>query len=325
MKTNIPKVSVIIPNYNHARYLGRRIDSVLGQTYRDFEVIFLDDCSTDESRSIISEYAGHPGVRIEFNEKNSGSTFKQWNKGVRMSRGRYVWIAESDDYADTRFLERLVAVLEAEPENTFVYCRSWCVDSDGRASGFIDPELPDEVRHRWTADYCADGNTECRNYMTRCNTVPNASAVLFRKTTYERVGGADESLRLCGDWKLWASMAMRGRIAYVAEPLNYYRLHDASVRNWSKEVGVWTTEGSQVWQWIRYQIEFPADFWVPVLMSTHVPLLVKREILQRAWAVDPHPVRNALRPALRNVRLKFLRHFRELRSAVRNTGRLNFK
>lgn len=325
MNTNAPTVSVIIPNYDHARFLRRRIDSVLGQTYRDFEVIFLDDCSTDESRSIITEYADNPRVRIEFNEKNSGSTFKQWNKGVRMARGEYVWIAESDDYADAHFLERLVAVLEDEPENTFVYCRSWCVTADGRTSGFIDPELPDEARHRWTADYCADGKAECRDYMTRCNTVPNASAVLFRKTTYERVGGADESLRLCGDWKLWASMAMRGRIAYVAEPLNYYRLHDASVRNWSKKVGIWTTEGSQVWQWIRYQIEFPAEFWVPMLMSTHVPLLVKRETLQRAWAVDPHPVRNAFRPALRNVRLKFLRHWRELRSAVWSAGRLNFK
>src|SRR6516225_11041136 len=135
MSTTMPKVSVIVPNYNHARYLRERIDSVLGQTYRDFEVILLDDCSTDESRVIISEYAAHPKVRIEFNAKNSGSTFKQWNKGVRMSRGTYVWIAESDDYADTRFLERLVSVLEAVPENTFVYCRSWCVVSDGVISG----------------------------------------------------------------------------------------------------------------------------------------------------------------------------------------------
>ena len=325
MSTTMPKVSVIVPNYNHARYLRERIDSVLGQTYRDFEVILLDDCSTDESRVIISEYAAHPKVRIEFNAKNSGSTFKQWNKGVRMSRGTYVWIAESDDYADTRFLERLVSVLEAVPENTFVYCRSWCVVSDGVISGFVDPELPDEVRQRWAADYSADGNAECRSYMTGCNTVPNASAVLFRKSIYERIGGADESLRLCGDWKLWVSMALRGRLAYVAEPLNYYRLHGTSVRSWSKEVGVWATEGYQVWQWIQHQLDFPAEFWVPLVLSTRVPLFVKRDILKRAWAVDLHPVRNALRPALRIVRLKFLRHWRELRSTVRSAGRLNLK
>jgi glycosyltransferase involved in cell wall biosynthesis len=93
------------------RFLRRRIESVLCQTYQDFELILLDDCSSDESRSLLSEYAGDPRVRIEFNEVNSGSPFKQWNKGVRLARGQYVWIAESDDYADKRLLERLVAQL----------------------------------------------------------------------------------------------------------------------------------------------------------------------------------------------------------------------
>jgi GT2 family glycosyltransferase/SAM-dependent methyltransferase len=311
------KVSIIIPNYNHARYLRQRIDSVLGQTYQDFEVILLDDCSTDESRSIVSEYANDPRVRLEFNEENSGSSFKQWNKGVRLARGEYVWIAESDDYADTRFLERLVVVLEGEPENSFVYCRSWRVAADGRASGFADPELSTSVRQRWTADYSADGRTECRTYMIYCNTVPNASAVLFRKTTYERVGGADESLRLCGDWKLWASMAMRGRIAYVAEPLNYYRSHDESVSNRSKGTGVWTTEGYEIGQWIRLQFEIPAEYWVPALMSLHTPLRAKREMLRRALQADPHALRNALGPALLAVRLKFFRYWKELLSVIR--------
>jgi len=112
----MPKVSVIVPNYNHARYLRQRVDSVLGQTFQDFELILLDDCSTDESRSVLSSYAGNPRVRIEFNEVNSGSTFKQWNKGVRLARGEYVWIAESDDYADPQLLERLVSRLDAEPK-----------------------------------------------------------------------------------------------------------------------------------------------------------------------------------------------------------------
>ena len=120
-----PKVSVVVPNYNHARFLPKRIDSILGQTFQDFELILLDDCSTDDSRSILSRYADDPRVRIEFNAVNSGSTFKQWNKGVRLARGEYVWLAESDDYADERLLERLVSVLEAEPEVTFAYCRSW--------------------------------------------------------------------------------------------------------------------------------------------------------------------------------------------------------
>src|SRR3989442_15683408 len=98
--------SVIVPNYNHASFLRLRIESVLVQTYQDYEVILLDDCSTDNSREILASYRNNPKVRIEYNERNSGGVFKQWNKGVRMARGRYIWIAESDDYADACFLAR---------------------------------------------------------------------------------------------------------------------------------------------------------------------------------------------------------------------------
>src|ERR1035438_3730252 len=126
------KVSVVIPNYNHSRFLPRRIDSVLSQTFQDFELILLDDCSADDSRSILAQYSNDPRVRIEFNETNSGSTFKQWNKGVRLAHGKYVWIAESDDYADARLLERLVAVLDSDPAVSFAYCQSWVVSDDDR-------------------------------------------------------------------------------------------------------------------------------------------------------------------------------------------------
>ena len=79
-------VSVIIPNYNHAKYLEERIDSVLNQSYKDFEVIVLDDYSTDNSKEVINKYAGHPKVsHIILNEENSGSTFKQWHKGFGSS------------------------------------------------------------------------------------------------------------------------------------------------------------------------------------------------------------------------------------------------
>ena len=98
-------VSVIIPNYCHARFLNQRIDSVLNQTYSDYEVIILDDCSTDNSREIIESYRNHPKIsHIVYNEKNSGSTFIQWEKGFELARGEYIWIAESDYVARSTFL-----------------------------------------------------------------------------------------------------------------------------------------------------------------------------------------------------------------------------
>jgi len=169
----MPKLSVIIPNYNHARFLPKRIESVLQQTFQDFELILLDDCSTDESRSILSKYADDPRVRIEFNDVNSGSTFKQWNKGVRLARGEYVWIAESDDYADERMLERLMSVLDDDPKVAFAYCRAWCVTDDERLDGFADSHLTDLHPSRWTGDFCVEGLEECRNYLVRRNTIVN--------------------------------------------------------------------------------------------------------------------------------------------------------
>src|SRR5262245_42246739 len=126
----MPKVTVVIPNYNYARYLPRRIESVLGQTFGDFEVLLLDDASIDESREVIARYAGDPRVRTIFNDRNSGSTFKQWNRGFREARGEYIWIAESDDYADLSLLAKLVDRLDGHPSVGLAYCQSWVVDTD---------------------------------------------------------------------------------------------------------------------------------------------------------------------------------------------------
>ena len=206
----MPPVTVIVPNYNHARFLPKRIESILKQTFQDFELILLDDCSTDDSRAILSSYASDPRVTIEFNKVNSGSAFKQWNRGVRLARGEYVWIAESDDYADPRLLERLLAALEADEKVTYAYCRSWRAMEDGHVDGFADPLLSASEVLRWSADFCADGPQECRTYLVLANPTANASAVVFRRKVFEQVGGADERFRIAGDWKLWASMALQG-------------------------------------------------------------------------------------------------------------------
>jgi len=87
-------------------YLIQRIESILNQSYHDYEVIIMDDCSTDNSAEIIEKYRNHPNVaNIIYNTSNSGSTFHQWNKGVDVAKGKYIWIAESDDIAEYTFLQ----------------------------------------------------------------------------------------------------------------------------------------------------------------------------------------------------------------------------
>jgi glycosyltransferase involved in cell wall biosynthesis len=246
----MPTVSVVVPNYNHARYLRKRVDSILTQTYQDFELILLDDCSTDESREILASYTSDPRVRTDFNAQNSGSTFKQWNKGVRLARGKYVWIAESDDYADEHLLKTLVTLLEAEPITVLAYCRSWDIGECDERVGFADLYLERVDREHWNKDFVSDGAEECRRFFVHGNPVPNASAVVFRRAVYEKVGGADEDLRLCGDYKLWAAMALEGKISYTAAPMNYYRTHSESVRTRSSTDWVAMAEYFYVRRWV---------------------------------------------------------------------------
>ena len=325
------KVSVIIPNYNHAPYLRQRVDTVLGQTYQDFEVILLDDSSTDESRSIIAEYATNPKIRTQFNEVNSGSTFKQWNKGVRLARGEFVWIAESDDYSDEHFLERLVPTLEADPQVTFVYSRSWKIKEEDRRDGFADWYLADLDSRRWTADFVADGPDECRKFFVRTNPVPNASAVVFRKSVFERVGGADESLRVCGDWKLWAQMAFEGRVGYVGEPLNFNREHGTTVRWTSLQNGTGIREHLAMVRWISGRVSPPqavlnkaytwiAALWIPLVLNRDIPFGVRWSVLRDARASDPQATRRVIREIRTRVRLKLAKEFRRCQYLFKSVG-----
>jgi hypothetical protein len=168
-------------------------------------------------------------------------------------------------------------------------------------------------------DYCADGRDECREFLVQHNTVPNASAVVFRRAAYQQVGGADESLRLCADWKLWAALALSARIAYLGEPLNYFRFHDASVRTTVEPVTRDVTEPLRVIRWIQERVTVEAlvtervcerlsFYWVPAILSKHVPLALKSSILRDVNAIDPHILRRIVRPALMTLRLKFERH-----------------
>jgi glycosyltransferase involved in cell wall biosynthesis len=319
-----PRVSVVVPNYNHAPFLRQRLDSIVGQTFQDFELILLDDCSTDESRSIISECAKDPRVRIEFNDVNSGSSFKQWKKGIELARGEYIWVAESDDYADERLLEKLVRVLDEEPEVTFAYCRSFRVTRDGRPNGFADWYLADLDAQRWTADFRADGLEACRQTFVHANSVPNASSAVFRRSVYERVGGVDESLVACGDWKLWVLMALEGKIAYLSEPLNSYREHDVTVRTAMDRTGRGAGEHLRMVRWMLGRVTpteavvekayaFAAAMWVYPVLNRRVPFPVRWGLLRDAIANDPHALRRMVQGILTVVGLKAKKEFRLLR------------
>jgi glycosyltransferase involved in cell wall biosynthesis len=231
--SRVRKVSVIVPNYNHAPYLEERLRSIFAQTYPPHEVIFLDDASSDESVAVARRLAPESPApfRIAVNASNSGGTFRQWLKGIGLASGDLVWIAESDDTCRPGLLERLVPHFD-DPEVMLAYCQSSRIGPDGRryAADYLDA-TEDLSPVRWRYPYCVPGSEEVERALSQRNTIPNASAVVFRKPAEIEERADLESLRLGGDWLFYAMRIRRGKIAYVPEPLNGHRHHDRTVRS----------------------------------------------------------------------------------------------
>ena len=241
---SIPIVSVIVPNYRHARYLEARLNSIFDQTLKPIEILFLDDASPDESLDVARRLARASPVpmRIIPNPRNSGSTFRQWIKGVELASGDLVWIAESDDCCSPTFLERLVPEF-FDPDVVLAYCQSALIDSEGKrlADHFLD-HTNDISSSRWRSRYCVTGIEELEYALSRKNTIPNASAVLFRRDPFLDYKDELGSMRYAGDWLCYAMLIRRGKISYLPESLNDYRRHDQTVTQQAVRSGLQSEE-----------------------------------------------------------------------------------
>lgn len=232
------KVSVVVPNYNHAGFLKERLDSVFNQSYQNFEVIILDDCSTDNSRDIIELYRGNERVAcIVYNGSNSGSAFKQWQKGLQYASGDYIWIAESDDWCEDNFLEILVNGIEGDPRCSIAFAQTICVDGNND--------------YQWETYYhhqpgIIDGREFTRQYMLYKNSILNASMAIFRSKFINDISLEYTSYTYCGDWLFWIELAALGDVFISDQQLNYFRKHDHDVTGKALANGVNIIEESKV-------------------------------------------------------------------------------
>jgi hypothetical protein len=173
-------------------------------------------------------------MRLVLNEKNSGSPFVQWRRGAELAAGKYIWIAESDDYADARLLDVLLSAMHRNPNVGLAYCQSYNVNEQGQLLGTCELWTRDLALHRWSRSYVNCGRDEVAHYLLRRNTIPNASAVLVRRDLLLWAIQSVEPMRLTGDWLTSSRVLMRADVAFVAEPLNYFRSHRRSVRDTTK-------------------------------------------------------------------------------------------
>lgn len=224
-----PRVSVIVPNFNHAEYLRQRLDSIYGQTYRNLEVILLDDCSGDGSAEILQEYAKrYPEKTIcLFNETNSGGVFNQWKKGLQRAKGELIWIAESDDYCSENFLQELVRCFQNQAVK-LAFSRTEFVRGTPPVPVWTSTEyLRDLGLEIWHRPFIRSAHAMVKFGWAVKNILPNVSGAVFRNPGDLALFSDPRwlNLRLCGDWIFYLSIIRGGLVAYSPHATNYYRQH----------------------------------------------------------------------------------------------------
>jgi glycosyltransferase involved in cell wall biosynthesis len=205
--------SVIIPAYNKAEYTCRAVDSVLGQTYRDVEIIVVDDGSTDDTRERLKTY----GNRIQYIYKSNGGACSARNVGIRQAKGEYIALLDCDDLYLPAKIEESVNVLRARPEIGFIHTMAYLVDRDDNiVHVYARPEARFEGK---IAQRLIFGNFICN------------STVVVRRSCLDRVGLFDETIFTPADWDMWLRLAEQFQTAYIKTALTKYRVSDNYIFN----------------------------------------------------------------------------------------------
>lgn len=222
------KVSVVIPNYNYAKYLKERVDSILLQTYPVAEIYIIDDCSTDNSISvienIIEDNKTEIPINLIINEHNSGSVFSQWQKAFEIAQNDYVWIAEADDSCNEKFLETVMRGFD-DPEVIISYCESLTMnESNELLMGDLRVWIDIFNTGKWDNNYINSGVDEVAQSMCINNTIANVSSAIIRNGDYHNILEEAKQYKLAGDWYTYMNLLKRGKIAYFRDSLNYHRM-----------------------------------------------------------------------------------------------------
>lgn len=227
-----PAASVIVPNYNHAQFLEERLKSIFSQSFQDFEVILLDDASTDNSLDVLKKYAARPRVsHLIINKENSGSTFKQWDRGISLAKGEFVWIAETDDYCDNDFLDKLITAHRLQPDISLAFCQSHKVNNKGEVTGNWLTHTNGFNSNPFIEDFTMKGNQFIENFLIHKNVIPNVSAVVFKKADLKGIQPLifEPYMKYNADWYYYIQLLCNKKVFYLSQSLNYFRYHPKSV------------------------------------------------------------------------------------------------
>lgn len=262
-KLDAKKVSVVVPNYNYGKYIKKRIESIIKQTYPIYELIILDDVSTDGSAELIKNIVldlklKQPELNVKYvpSKENTGKAIAQWRKGFELATGDFVWIAEADDLCSRRFLEEAMKGFD-DPEVVLSYTESRIINGAGImiAPNFRWSRDKEKTGH-YKQSYVKEGRQEIEEIMAVRCTIPNVSAAVFRREK-KYLKYLDEALKFLqvGDWYFYIKILENGKIAYNRKSLNKFRVHNDSTTGKSKNGRVHYDEILEIHELIKKKHE----------------------------------------------------------------------
>ncbi len=208
----MPKFSVVMSAYNYGRWIGEAIQSVLDQTFKDFELIVADDGSTDNTAEIVASF---PGVKY-FRQENQGPAAAT-NAGVAISQGEYLAFTGANDHLLPYALEKAAEIMDAHPEVGMVYGQAFMMDADGHVYRIRGSSILKQSA-------IIDGKEQIRELLFENRIIP---AMMVTRRCFDAVGGVNEELRaIAEDRHFCIKVAKKFSLAYIAEPIVRYRLHD---------------------------------------------------------------------------------------------------
>jgi glycosyltransferase involved in cell wall biosynthesis len=216
----IPTTSFVIPCYNLAHLLRECVSSILAQSYAQFEILILDDCSPDNTAEVASSFHD-PRIRHIRNEKNLGH-LQNYNRGIGLARGEYIWLISADDrLRSPHILERYVKIMNAYPKIGYSCCPAISLfkGEEKQVEGSISAR-----------DIIFSGKAFAKRLLMQGNLVIAASGMV-RRNCYEKLGAFPLDLPYAGDWFLWCLFALHHDVAYFCEPMVNYRQHELSMTN----------------------------------------------------------------------------------------------
>jgi len=215
-----PLLSIIIPCYNHAEFLPFCLNSILSQDFKDFEIVFVDDASTDNSLEVAKKFAEKDKrIRILQNEKNLGC-IRACNVGLRNAKGKYVNVFSADDGMLKRNLSRKIKILKDHPNVSFVYSEIRCIDEEGN--------LLYDTTYRNMESYI--DRDDFQDIMEFGNFLSPASMIVKRKD-YEKVGFHNESIPVGAEWFMVLQLCRGFQSAFINEPMVYFRFHKGNLKH----------------------------------------------------------------------------------------------